>query len=307
MAALVKSQMPLEVTSTFLESVVGWVRCAAAAVFYFSTILVINIAQTLSLLILPFSRTAFRRFNRLCADAWWGWCVTGAERIYGVEPVFSGDEVPSGENVLIFANHQQMPDILVVMMLAARKKRLGDLKWFVKDPLKYVPGIGWGMQFLDCIFVKRDWLADKKKIYATFEKFQKHQIPIWLITFVEGTRITPAKLEKSQTYCKRKGMPHLDHVMYPRTRGFTAALEGLEGHIDAVYDITIGYEGGVPRLHHVFRGLVKKVFIDVRRFPVANLPKDEAARAQWLQDRFARKDALLRGFFSTGRFDPSHC
>ena len=201
-----------------------------------------------------------------------------------MQAIFTGDDIPRpGENAIVFANHQQMPDILVVMMLAYRKKRLGDMKWFVKNPIKWVPGVGWGMQFLDCIFVKRDWHADKRRVLGTFDKFLKNRIPIWLITFVEGTRITQEKLERSHRYCSRKGLPLTEHVMVPRTRGFTAAIEGLEGHLNAVYDVTIGYEGGIPRVHHFLRGLVKRVHIDVRRFPIESLPKSEPELARWFR------------------------
>ncbi len=273
-----------------------------AFVFYGSTILLINGVQMLSLILRPFSLSAFRGINRFVADLWWGWCVVGSEKIFGVQPVFTGDDVPVHENAIVFANHQQMPDILLIMMLAYRKDRLGDMKWFVKEPLKSVPGIGWGMRVLECLFVKRDWLADKRRILATFETFLKYRIPIWLITFVEGTRLTPAKLEKSQNNARRRKLPVLQNVMSPKTRGFTAAVEGLGGHIQAVYDLTIGYENGVPGIHHVVRGLVKRVHIDVRRFPVDALPQSEPELAAWLHSRFERKDALLEALFRQGHF-----
>jgi 1-acyl-sn-glycerol-3-phosphate acyltransferase len=277
----------------------GWVRCLAAGVFYLGTAVAINFLQMLSLVIAPFSRSYFRAINRWFGNLWWSWCVIGAEQVYGVKPVFTGDEVPPDENALIFANHQQMPDILAIMMIAYRKKRLGDMKWFVKDPIKYVPGIGWGLQFLDCIFVKRDWLADKKRILGTFSKFLNYRISIWLITFVEGTRFTTEKVARSQMQCRRKGLPDLEYVLIPRTRGFVAALEGLEGHLQAVYDVTIGYEEGLPRLHHLFRSQVKRIHIDVRRFPIADLPASDEGRTQWLKDRFVRKDALMKAFFAS--------
>ena len=44
----------------------------------FASLLVFNLAQTASLLLLPFSRPAFRRFNRWCADTWWGACVSAS-------------------------------------------------------------------------------------------------------------------------------------------------------------------------------------------------------------------------------------
>lgn len=52
---------------------------------------------------------------------------------------------------------------------AAAECELGDMKWMVKDIIKYVPGVGWGMLFLDCIFVKRDWTTDKESIRKTFD------------------------------------------------------------------------------------------------------------------------------------------
>ncbi len=299
---LVQSQQPLQVKTPGWRGVVGWVGCLFAGVFYFSTVVLINGLQVLSLIVLPFSRSVFRSLNRWFAGSWWAWCVVGAERVFGCRPVFSGDEIPVGENALVFANHQQMPDILAIMMLAHSKRRLGDMKWFVKDPLKHVPGIGWGMQFLDCIFVKRDWLADKRRILGTFEKFLRFKIPIWLITFVEGTRITPEKLARSNDYCARKKLTPFRHVMYPRSRGFTAALEGLEGHLEAVYDVTIGYDGAIPKLSQIYRGQVRRIFIDVKRFPIAALPKGEAERAAWLHERFVRKDRLLEKLYKTGQF-----
>jgi 1-acyl-sn-glycerol-3-phosphate acyltransferase len=95
---------------------------ALAVVFYFGSILVINALQMVSLVLLPFSQKAFRSVNRKFAELWWGWCVLGAEKISGIQPVFSGDEIPPGENAVVFANHQQMADILAIMMFAWRKK-----------------------------------------------------------------------------------------------------------------------------------------------------------------------------------------
>ncbi len=298
--SVVPAQMPLQVVQGPLSALFFWVRLVAFGGFYFSTILMINAVQMASLLVRPLSLKAFRSVNRFVADQWWGWCVIGAEKIAGVELVLTGDTLPRDENAVVFANHQQMPDILVVMMLAYRHRRLGDLKFFVKDALKYVPGVGWGMLFLDCIFLKRDWLADKRRVRATFEKILKYRIPIWLVSFVEGTRLTPAKLTRGREIAARKKAPILDHVLVPRVRGFTASLEGLEGYVDAVYDLTIGYENGIPRLSHIYGGAVKRLHLDVRRFSIESLPASEAERSQWLIQRFVLKDDRLKNFYRTG-------
>ena len=131
---------------------------------------------------------------------WFAYIVAGvlyAQRVIGQEVVFTGEDLPTDENVLVVSNHQQMPDITTIMTLARSKGRLGDLKFFVKHALKWVPGVGWGMQFINCPFLKRDWSADRDKIDATFATLVNERIPMWLVSFVEGTRATEAKIKAS--------------------------------------------------------------------------------------------------------------
>lgn len=267
-------------------------------------VLLLNVVQMLSLLVRPVSGPAFRFVNRQCARAWFNFLTFTLERGLGVRFVVSGDPLPARENAFVIANHQSGCDIPALVALASRCRRAGDLKWFVKDPIKWVPGIGWGMQFLDCIFVRRNWTADKDKILATFERLRAHQVPFWILSFVEGTRLTPAKLERSRAYCAKAGLPVLKHVMSPRTRGFEATLEGLGSLTDAVYDVTIAFEGydvgRVPGLRELFFGGMSRVHLHVRRFPAAALPVAKEARVEWVLDRFEEKDRMLARFRETG-------
>lgn len=266
------------------------------------SLLVINLLQMASLVVLPFSRPGFRALNRAFADTWWGWCVSYVERFQGVRVVLTGDAVPSDENALVVANHQDYSDIVMLLCLGARKGRLGDMKWFVKDGLKYVPGVGWGMLFLDCIFVRRNWTADRESVEHTFVKVRQHRIPIWLISFLEGTRLTKRKLEASQRYMARHNLAPTEHVMFPRTKGFVASIRGLGGHVQAVYDVTIAYEGRVLKLWDILKGNPQKAHLHVRRFPVPELPKDDETLAEWAVTLFAEKERLLAQFQQTGAF-----
>jgi 1-acyl-sn-glycerol-3-phosphate acyltransferase len=188
------------------------------------------------------------------------------------------------------------------MFLAKEKGRLGDMKWFVKAPIKYVPGIGWGMAFLDCLFVERDWAADRASIEHTFESLVKGDVPVWLISFVEGTRITPKKLTASQNYARDKGLEPTQHVMLPRTKGFVATVTGLRDHVAAVYDVTIGYPDGVPTMWQYVKGASRQAHLHVRRFAVESLPQGEAELSNWLIDRYREKDDLLEHFYQCGAF-----
>lgn len=281
-----------------VEGFFGLLRGTISFLVLLSTILVVNVVQTASLVVRPFSKRLFRRVNRTCAQVWWGMCVLGSESLYGIRPVITGDPIPDRENAVVVANHQQMADILALMMLGWRKKRLGDMKYFVKDVLKYVPGIGWGMVFLDCLFLKRNWEQDQTTIHATFDRFLVENIPVWLVSFVEGTRITPAKLARSQQYARQKGLPVFENVLLPRTKGFLATLQAMRRHLDAVYDVTIAYPDGIPTWWQYLGGWVRVIHVHVRRYPIAELPTEAEPLSAWLVDRFGEKDRYLTAFHS---------
>lgn len=281
---------------------VAKLKATAMLAVGFGTLLPFNLLQLLSLVLLPFSRHAFRAFNRWCADTWWGWCVTGAEWINGTRVIFTGDDVPMREDAMLIANHQQMPDITAIMKFCKTKDRLGDMKYFVKKQLKWVPGLGWGMQFLDCLFIDRDWTSDQEKIRRTFDRLVSGEVPVHLVSFVEGTRFSLAKLRDAQAYARTHGLPVPRHTLVPRSKGFAASIEGLRSHITTVYDLTIGYENGVPSLWQYIEGLVTRIHVHVRRFPIEDLPHSADDLREWLLARWEEKNALFDHYYETGAF-----
>jgi lysocardiolipin and lysophospholipid acyltransferase len=293
---------PMSPPRSFASRQMGHVKAVASVLLLGPALLLINFLQSLSVVLLPISRALNRRINRFFANTWWGMCVVVARVLYGTDATIDGDDVPAGENAIVLCNHQSMSDITVLFELAYRKGRLGDLKWYVKDILKWVPGIGWGMVFLDCIFVRRNWTQDKEHIRRIFSRILRDKVPVWIATFPEGTRLTPAKAERSRAYAAKAGLPAFAHVMVPRTKGVVATLGGLQGHLDAVYDVTIGYSAAIPTLGDWVKGYVPKVHLHVRRFPLSELPRSEEERADWVVDRFAAKDGLLEGFYANGRW-----
>lgn len=266
-------------------------------------LVVINVTQMASLVLLPLSRRAFRAYNRGCANLWWGLCARSVEVLYGAQAEIVGDDLPDRENVVLISNHQTMGDIQVLFFLARSKHRLGDLKWFVKDPIKYVPGIGWGMLFLACIFVKRNWTADRAGIERTFATVIGEDLPLWVVSFSEGTRRTAAKVAISKRYAQKASLTPTDHVMVPRTKGFVATVTGLREHCDAVYDVTIGYPGPTPpSVWEMACGTAKRFTIHVKRYPMSDLPHSDDLLSGWLIARFLEKDERMAVFTQTGRF-----
>lgn len=282
------------------QRAVATLRGAVVAAALFSSLLMINLLQTASLVVRPLSMASFRRFNRLAAATFWGACAKVTLAVHRTRVVFSGDADLPRENAVLIANHQSMTDVQVLFLLARRERRLGDLKWFVKHSLKYWPGIGWGMTFLDCLFVRRDWAADRRRIEAVFSKLLRANVPVWLVSFVEGTRLSATKLARARDYAAAQARELPRHVLLPRARGFVASVTGLTGHVGAVYDVTIGYVGGLPSLWQWAKGQMREVHLHVRRYPLAELPASPEALAAWLEERFREKDERLERFYASG-------
>ena len=269
-------------------------------IFLFFTLLLGNVFQIITLIFYPISPFFFRKLNTGLAAWWWGmgaWFLT----IAGAKVNIVGDDIIEKENAIILANHMAWSDIPVLFRLALIGKRLGHMKWFVKDQLKYVPGMGFAMMFLNTLFLKRSWEKDKTHICSKMAFFTNHNIPVWLMIFPEGTRFKKEKLTLSHKLSKREGRPELNRLLFPRTKGFLSSVQGLTNHCTAIYDFTIVYENGkVPLFVDLFLGRLKKVTVNVKRFDMQTIPKESKLLKQWLIDRFYEKEQLINLLLQQG-------
>jgi 1-acyl-sn-glycerol-3-phosphate acyltransferase len=268
----------------------------------FAPLLVLNFCQILGLVIYPFSKSAFRAYQRGIAYAIWGWWGFAVQKICGLEVVVSGDAITEHENAIVICNHQEMADIIVILCYAFNLGTVSRTTWMAKNVIRFVPGLGWGLAFLDTVFLKRNWARDEAGIKATFSKIIENKIPIWMTSFPEGTRISPEKIKKSQEFARKRNHAILKHVLSPRSLGFTATVAGLSGHISAVYSLTIGYKGEIPGLAKIIRGDIKQVLLHVRRIPISEVPSEKHDGGLWLQNEFQLKDELLDYFYNHGTF-----
>ena len=92
------------------------------------------------------------------------------------------------------------------------------------------------MWIMGMLFINRNWQQDQIKIDKMFARILDLQAPVWVASFLEGSRLTPSKLAASQKFMLGRGLPLLSNVMMPRTKGFIACVNKFRGtHVKCVY------------------------------------------------------------------------
>lgn len=112
------------------------------------------------------------------------------EKINKTKVVFSGENVPEKERVLLFANHRTEVDWMYLWDLALRKGRLGYIKYILKSSLMKLPIFSWGFHILEFIPVERKWEVDEAIMRKKLSAFKDPKDPLWLAVFPEGTDYT---------------------------------------------------------------------------------------------------------------------
>jgi len=190
----------------------------------------------------------------------------------------------------------------MIQAVAKRRGMISRLRYLAKESLGYIPLFGWALILSGMIMVKRNWLRDQAELTKTFGQMKKDRFPIWLTTFVEGTRMSPKKLAESRKFCQERGKPVLSHCLCPRVKGFQACVQQLrDSHVKAIYDYTIAYSHNSeiqksPLMSEILFGnpcLTWKFHIHTRRYPMESLPLTDKGLEQWLSERWVEKDGIL--------------
>jgi len=206
------------------------------------------------------------------------------------------------DGVLIISNHRELSDWLMMLSLGMRQGRLGVVKFFVKDIVKYVPGIGWGLSILQMVYLSRSWVDDEKKIEKAFSNVKHNKLPFWLVSFLEGTRFTKKKFEEGNDWAKQKNLKPLRNLLHPRVKGFQATISSLKDELDAVYDLTVA--GKSPKFGSVVFGEANtKLHIHVKRYKISEIPLGKEDLEKWCRDKWYEKDEMLEKFKKDGKFD----
>ena len=191
---------------------------------------------------------------------------------------------------LVVCNHQSWVDILVLQRCL--QGRAPFLKFFIKRQLIWVPLVGLVWWALDFPFLRRKGGASGAQDLATARAAcaRFRALPTSVMSFVEGTRFTPAKHEA-------QGSPYR-HLLKPKAGGMMTALDVLGDRLDAVLDVTIFYPGRVPSFVDVLCGRVPEVRVHIDRQPVPatgdGQPLAVTGVQAWLAELWQAKDARFK-------------
>lgn len=319
------------------RSLITHIRGILLTAPWFLYLFLADVALSLLLPLKPLAPELVYNLSSRLAGSVWSWIQFIFQRVNGARIVCSGDELPPGESAIVVANHRAWSDFYMIQALAIRSGMLGRCRYLAKRQLRLVPFLGWGLWAMGMPMVSRSWLKDKSGLDRAFAGFVSRRLPtckwlpscpharnlcavyvpcmyecltrftaVGLISFSEATRFSQRKYQESQAWCKKADRPQPMHLLYPRTKGFVAAVQHLREapHIKAVYDVTILYRRGsdfqeVPSMWDTLSipSLSKEAgyafHVHARRFPIETLPYTDAELARWLERRWIEKGEWL--------------
>jgi len=276
--------------------------------FSFAGLLINAIQLVLWLTVKPCSRRLYRKINAYLLHALWTQVLILMDWSGSMCSIYTDDETwfkLGHENALLIMNHSNELDWFVGWVLADQVNILGNAKLFIKKAVEWIPIIGWAWKFGEIGFLERNWEKDKSTMDSFVQNIKEYADPVWLLFFPEGTRFTAEKHAVSMDFAAKAGLPHLKHLLVPRTKGFYAITQQLRGKFDAVYSATLCFNtklGAFPSLANVFLG--KPVFGEVflERIPFEDIPTDVNESSEWLLRSFIHRDKLMDTYEKEGVF-----
>ena len=303
-------------------------RALALSTYFLSGALAINLSQFLGSPLYLVNKDWYNAWIAFTKQSFGLLTMTLTQTFAPTKVIVSGDSSVRGqllksadgnlildfpERIVLVANHQIYTDWLYLWWIAYCNGMHGRLYIILKESLKRIPILGWGMQLSQFIFLKRNWEQDKPNMASALQRLNNLTDPMWLLLFPEGTNLAPSTRAKSAAWAKKTNVSDTKHVLLPRSTGLQFCLEELKGSVDYLYDCTVAYEG-VPRgqyaqdIFTLKAGYLegrppKSVSMHWRRFAIKDIPlhKDKAFEL-WLNARWREKDLLMEQYLQRGGF-----
>ncbi|RLN71048.1 hypothetical protein BBJ28_00006946, partial [Nothophytophthora sp. Chile5] len=209
------------------------------------------------------------------------------------------------DHVLLISNHRSEVDWIFFWNVALRLGVHDRIRVMMKAVIRHAPGVGWAMLLLEYPFINRNWATDQARLSKLVASYKEVTAGSWLAMFPEGTALYDKTLQQSHGFAKDRGEPQWDYVLHPRVRGFELCADQLDP--ECIVDLTIAYpelsQGIRPSPLRFLRGQYpKEVHVHVQRFHRSTIAKHKGKMDQWLKQRFAEKEELLKSFYENDAF-----
>ena len=204
-------------------------------------------------------------------------------------------------NYLVLSNHSSWSDILLIQSVVARQGPL--VKFLAKRELAFIPILGLIFWAYDFPLLRRTTRAGVDDVARRQRELQAvreaclvlHENPAAMMNFVEGSRFTAEKRSAQESPYK--------FLLLPRVGGFQALIDGLDGEVEGVIDLTLGYPSSVS-FWAFLSGQLSKVEIEAQLFERQELPTSRGEAEVWLADRWAEKDRRIAAIRSRAEENP---
>ena len=214
--------------------------------------------------------------------------------------VIGVDDLQRDRSYLLLCNHQSWVDIAVLQKVFNR--RIPFLRFFLKQQLIWVPLLGAAWWALDFPFMRR--YSNRtllrhpelrgKDMEATRRACRKFRhVPVSMVSFVEGTRFTPAKHAAQSSPFR--------YLLRPRAGGVAYVLDAMGVALHAILDVTVIYPDGPCTLLDLLVGRLRQVHVSVQTLSIGehlrgDYTEDTRFRGRvkaWVNELWQEKDVQI--------------
>ena len=241
------------------------------------------------------------RWNFRLQCAWASALFGAARRLFALRLEVAGAEAASGGPLLVLMRHASLVDSLLPAALLSRRTGL-RLRYVMKRELLWDPCLDVVGQRLPNAFVRRgsgDGAAEIASVAALGRDLGGDE---GVLIYPEGTRYTPERRRQVLARLAESAEPKLveraralQHLLPPRLGGVTALLDAAP-NADVLICVHSGFEG-VRGIGDLWGGALigRRIQVQFWRVPAASIPREAAARVDWLFEQWERLDRWLDG------------
>lgn len=218
---------------------------------------------------------------------------------------YNAGQLQLPRRAIVIANHQMYTDWLYIWYLAYRN--VGDMGAHIyiimKESLKKLPILGYGMINYSFVFLARNWRRDAEKMACQFNETSKRD-SFWMLIFPEGTNMSHNNRQKSHQWARKTNKPIWNGVLLPRVKGLQLAVKEMGNQ---VITLTMGYKGcSLDRMaQDVFN--VVQLYIWGNQPPLVSILIDvqtiDREVEPWIESHWQEKENEMLHYYSNGDFD----